>query len=130
MIIMTTQAEYAALSYAMGIMSDSVKKMIKKRYKEQKKEMLESYRSIFGRANAVLDNGDLQRELYLDKFDVQLLHDFLDAYLDKMQAMDLRKQRVAPEHRKNKEFVLAHLIILEAYKKRMVEIKAVYEVKI
>lgn len=128
MIILTTQAEYAAIAYSLGIMSDSVKKMVKKRYKAQKDDMLKSYRAIFDRVKAALASDVEQSELYLDKFDVQLLYDFLDAYLDKMHAMELHKQKITPEQRKHKEFLIAHLKVLDDYKKRLCEVADAYEV--
>lgn len=128
MIILTTQAEYAAIAYSLGIMSDSVKKMVKKRYKAQKADMLKSYRAIFDRVKAALASDVEQSELYLDKFDVQLLYDFLDAYLDKMHAMELHKQKITPEQRKHKEFLIAHLKVLDDYKKRLYDVSDAYEV--
>lgn len=128
MIILTTQAEYAAIAYSLGIMSDSVKKMVKKRYKAQKDDMLKSYRAIFDRVKAALASDVEQSELYLDKFDVQLLYDFLDAYLDKMHAMELHKQKITPEQRKHKEFLIAHLKVLDDYKKRLYDVSDAYEV--
>lgn len=125
-IMLTQKVEYAALAYSLNLMQDSIKKMIKKRYKEQKKEMLASYRGIIERVNVALEQDKDNGELYLDNYDAQLLHDFLDAYLDKMHAMDLHKQKVAPEHRHNKAFVLEHIDVLDAYKTRLSEVAAAY----
>lgn len=90
MILSVNKKEAAAMSLHMAIMRKSVLKMLKKRHAADKKSWLASFDYVKKQAGENLENE--HGYLHLNIKDVEILHEFIRAYLERI-AKDKEMQK-------------------------------------
>lgn len=83
MILNIKNVEAATLVLHMSIMRKSFRNLLKKNYKQQKDDYLESYDYVLQEAAYVLENHLEAYQVHLNISDLQVLTEFLNAYTNK-----------------------------------------------
>lgn len=101
MILRVSNYDCAALALHMSIMRKSFKNLLKVRYKNTAKELLQSYDYVLTICRDALDQKLDYTDLHLNITDVDVLHEFLLSYttklapvLDDIQAKDNDKEQL------------------------------------
>lgn len=93
MILTIEKKEAAAMSLHMSIMRKSIRNMLKKRYPAQKKEWLSSFDYLAISTREFLEIGNESGHLDLNIRDAEMLHEFIRAYQEQIEAdKQLQKQ--------------------------------------
>lgn len=115
MIVTVNKQQAAALCLHMNTMRNSMKKVLKKKYKEDRAEYLKAYDYVkFEAANAVETQTE-QYVIHCNIVDVNVLEAFLAAYIDKTKAVfEQAKLKDADEHLEALQAVLEQCEVLKS----------------
>lgn len=94
MILTLNKEESATLTLHMAIMRDTIKKFLKKKYKEKQKEYLASYDYVHSEAKKALESSAIGFTHYTLNMNIQdlfILNEFLRAYTNKIEQEELEK---------------------------------------
>ena len=85
MILNISNAEAATLTLHMSIMRKNFKKLLKRKYKEHQSYYLQSYNYVVQEAVYVLENELESYQVHLNIVDLEVLSEFLHAYVAKTE---------------------------------------------
>lgn len=101
MILKVSNFDCAALALHMSIMRKSFKNIAKSRYKQEQKDLLQSYDYVLQICRDALEQQLDYTDLHLNLQDVNVLHEFLLSYttklaplMDDLQAKDIDKEQL------------------------------------
>lgn len=99
MILKVNNFECAALALHMSIMRQSFKNIAKKRYKQDKQDLLQSYDYVLQICRDALEQQLEYTDLHLNVKDVAVMHEFLLSYTTKLAPLmdDLQAQTIDKE---------------------------------
>lgn len=85
MIVFINEKEAAALTLHMSIMRKSFRKLLKARYSSNKATYMQSYDYLLDEVKKALEGQYSAYALNMNIQDLEILHEFLRAYIDKVE---------------------------------------------
>lgn len=112
MILITKKVEAAALALHLSVMRADYRNLLKRQYKSKKDDYLKSYDYVRKECEMQLEQDLEYKEQHLNIIDLNVLHAFLHAYIDRLQKALKDAEKVAGiEFKEDDEqvFILANI---------------------